>query len=295
VEKQFMQASEIQTGEGQGESRVWDQTWKQIELDQHGNEKSLSPLLNFYLRGYFRDLWETYAKDRPQGKFLEQGAGRGILSRWLTLHQRSVTMLDLSEHGFDVARQACDILKIPYPQFVTADARDSGLPEASFDCVFNVGLLEHFDDPTPVLAEALRVLRPGGRLHMIIVPTIPERNQWLIKLLFCPWKLMPSSIKENLKRLLGRVPAAQPPLMTRTELAAPEYLRIMAKLPARDVRCVPYNPYHQVYVPNWYLRFWVLPWCRLHQGLKRLVSRRCTFTTAAGLESCYLLTATKAD
>jgi SAM-dependent methyltransferase len=290
-----MLESEVQTGEGQGESRAWDETWKQIELDQHGNEKSLSPLIIFVLKGYFRDLWETFAKDHPHGKFLEQGAGRGILSRWLTQHQRSVTMLDLSEHGFEVARQACDILKISYPNFVTADARDSGLPEGSFDCVFNVGLLEHFDDPTSVLAEALRVLRPGGRIHMIIVPAIPERNKWLIKLVFCPWKLLPGSLKDNLKRLLGRKVPVQAPLMTRTELSAPEYLAIMAKLPARDVSCVPYNPYHQVYVPNLYLRFWVLPWCRLHQGVKRLFSRGCTFTTAAGLESCYLLTATKAD
>jgi SAM-dependent methyltransferase len=288
-----MLESETQTGEGQGESRAWDQTWKQIELDQYGNEKSLSPLLVFYLQGYFRDLWDTFAKDHPQGQFLEQGAGRGILSRWLAQHQRQVTMLDLSEHGFQVARQACDIVKIPYPKFVTADARDSGLPEASYDCVYNVGLLEHFDDPTAVLAEALRVLRPGGRIHMIIVPKVPERNKWLMKFLFCPWKLLPTSLKDNVKRLLGRVPPVQEPPMTRTELAAPEYLAIMAKLPARDVRCVPYNPFHQVYVPNWYLRCWVLPWCRLHQGLKRFIKGGCAMTTAAGLESCYLLTATK--
>jgi 2-polyprenyl-3-methyl-5-hydroxy-6-metoxy-1,4-benzoquinol methylase len=290
-----MLKSEIQTAEGQGESKLWDQTWKQIELDSDGIEKSLSPLIIFNMQGYFRDLWDTFAKGHPEGHFLEQGAGRGILSRWLVQHQRQVTMLDLSENGFQVARQACDIVQCSYPRFVTADARETGLPDASFDCVFNVGLLEHFDDPTPVLAEAMRVLRPGGRLHVIIVPSLPERNKWLMKLLFCPWKLLPGSLKDNMKRLFGRATVPQGPTMTRTKFSASEYRRIMAGLPARDVRCVPYNPYHQLYVPNWYLRYWVLTWCHLHQLLKRLFTRRCTFTTAAGLHSSYLLTATKTE
>ncbi len=272
----------------------WDKLWEHVEVDQFGNDMSLAPLQMFQMWGYFIDLWDTFARDNPDAKFLEQGAGRGVLSRWLAKHNRNTTMLDLSEHGFEVARQACDRAVIPYPNFVRADARRSGLPSNTYDCVFSVGLLEHFDDPTEVLAEALRVLRSGGRIHMIIVPKVPERNKWLMKLLFCPWKLLPRRIKEWLKALIGYATPVEDKPMTRTCLGTAEYLNLMAGLPARDARCVPYNPFHEMYVPNWYLRWWVLPWCRLHQRFKRSFTNGCSLNTLKGLESCLLLTATKA-
>ena len=49
------------------------------------------------------------------------------------------------------------------------------LAAASVDLVLSGGLLEHFPDPTPVLAEMLRVLRPGGVLYADVVP---RKRSW---------------------------------------------------------------------------------------------------------------------
>ncbi len=50
--------------------------------------------------------------------------------------------------------------------FIEMDAHQLEFPEESFDTVCVSNSLHHFADPAPVLAEMLRVLRPGG--HLIV-------------------------------------------------------------------------------------------------------------------------------
>jgi SAM-dependent methyltransferase len=50
--------------------------------------------------------------------------------------------------------------------FLVMDAHRLEFPEGSFDTVCVSNSLHHFTDPVPVLAEMLRVLRPGG--HLIV-------------------------------------------------------------------------------------------------------------------------------
>jgi SAM-dependent methyltransferase len=49
-------------------------------------------------------------------------------------------------------------------RLVEMDAHHLAFPDASFDTVCISNSLHHFADPAPVLAEMLRVLRPGGHL-----------------------------------------------------------------------------------------------------------------------------------
>jgi SAM-dependent methyltransferase len=49
-------------------------------------------------------------------------------------------------------------------RFVEMDAQHLAFADGSFDTVCVSNSLHHFADPTPVLAEMLRVLRPGGRV-----------------------------------------------------------------------------------------------------------------------------------
>jgi ubiquinone/menaquinone biosynthesis C-methylase UbiE len=50
---------------------------------------------------------------------------------------------------------------------VTADARHTGLPEGSFDLVFSRTLLVNVPEPAGILAEMVRLARPGGWVAVI--------------------------------------------------------------------------------------------------------------------------------
>jgi SAM-dependent methyltransferase len=196
---------------GQGEAARWDEVWgdlpsQEVQVFTRGAPRNLRQLCQ---RCYFEDLWELVGRQHYDRKFLEQGAGRGTTSMYLAAQGCDVTMLDLSPQGFDVAATNFAREGLRAPKFVTADARETGLPSDSYDCVYNIGLLEHFDNPKPVLDEAVRLLRPGGWLFMVIVPRMPQRNSWLAKLMLCPWRLAPGGGKRLVKRLLGRVEPAR--------------------------------------------------------------------------------------
>lgn len=54
----------------------------------------------------------------------------------------------------------------PGVRFEAMDARRLAFPDGSFDTACISNSLHHFEDPGPVLAEMLRVLRPGG--HIVV-------------------------------------------------------------------------------------------------------------------------------
>jgi SAM-dependent methyltransferase len=78
-----------------------------------------------------------------------------------------VTGLDYSPTGVSVAR---DFFK---SMSLEGDLREGDLFEhpfarGSFDVVFSSGLVEHFDDPRPILAKHLELVRPGGKAIILL-------------------------------------------------------------------------------------------------------------------------------
>lgn len=53
---------------------------------------------------------------------------------------------------------------------ILADVTNMGCADCTFDFILSGGLLEHFDDPRPALAEMVRTLKPGGVLFAAVVP-----------------------------------------------------------------------------------------------------------------------------
>ena len=90
---------------------------------------------------------------------LDLGCGAGFLANELAALGHAVTGLDPTNENLDVAR-AYDLTgRVDY---LLGDARDVPFPPGSFDVVCAMDLLEHVEAPERVIAEAARVLRPGG-------------------------------------------------------------------------------------------------------------------------------------
>jgi SAM-dependent methyltransferase len=92
-----------------------------------------------------------------QGRLLDVGCAAGFFLAEAQAHYE-VQGVELSAWSSAYAR---DRLKLPV---VTGTLMQAALPAAHFDVVTLWDVIEHVPDPVPLLAEAARVMRPGGRL-----------------------------------------------------------------------------------------------------------------------------------
>lgn len=100
------------------------------------------------LRAVYRDFHSRLLGSCPDGRLLEIGSGSGHLK---DLAPEIVSM---------------DILPSPWVDAV-ADAHTLPFANSSFSGIVMIDVLHHLERPTEFLGEAMRVLRPGGRLAMI--------------------------------------------------------------------------------------------------------------------------------
>lgn len=101
----------------------------------------------------------------PHGDILEIGAGSGAMAAELLAHheQPSMTVTDFDQRMVDAAaaRLAAFGDRVTVRQ---ADATALPFPDGSFDAVLSWVMLHHTVQWEKALAEAVRVLRPGGHL-----------------------------------------------------------------------------------------------------------------------------------
>jgi ubiquinone/menaquinone biosynthesis C-methylase UbiE len=95
----------------------------------------------------------------PRGVALDAGCGTGRHSAYLASLGHSVIGVDSSGAMLERARE-----KVPAGEFHEADLHDLPLPDDHVDLVVCALALMHVPVLEPVLAELVRVLRPGGSL-----------------------------------------------------------------------------------------------------------------------------------
>ena len=100
---------------------------------------------------------------------LELGSGPGMDS--LLVARRvgpsgKVIGVDMCEEMIAKARHNAELLNLNNIEFVEAGIEKVPLPDGSVDVVISNGVFNLCTDKPAVLAEAFRVLRPGGRLQM---------------------------------------------------------------------------------------------------------------------------------
>jgi demethylmenaquinone methyltransferase/2-methoxy-6-polyprenyl-1,4-benzoquinol methylase len=92
-------------------------------------------------------------------RVVDAGGGTGRLAAALVALGASVTLVEPEAAMLDQARRAC-----PVAVAVQADFAHSGLAEADYDVVVFRDSLHHMADAPAALAEARRLLAPGGRV-----------------------------------------------------------------------------------------------------------------------------------
>lgn len=106
---------------------------------------------------------------RPDQMVLDMGSGSGMDS--LLAARRvgptgKVVGVDLCPEMVEKARHNARLLGLHNVEFIVAGIEKLPVPDASVDVVISNGVFNLCPDKPKVLAEAFRVLRPGGRLQM---------------------------------------------------------------------------------------------------------------------------------
>ncbi|MBI2166469.1 MAG: class I SAM-dependent methyltransferase [Chloroflexi bacterium] len=111
-------------------------------------------------------------------RVLDLGCGQGVVSRAMHKAGATVTGVDMSRRLIELARRRSsrDI------QYLVADARDlKALERGSFDAIAWVLAAQDTEPIEPVFINCARLLRPGGRLVMVInhpAFRIPRQSRW---------------------------------------------------------------------------------------------------------------------
>jgi SAM-dependent methyltransferase len=135
------------------------------EMPAHSNEESLR-------------LGIDLAQIGPEDTVLDVACGPGLVACPLAEVARHVTGLDLTPAMIDQARARQRSSGLTNLTWLVGDAVPLPFPDAAFSVVVTRYSFHHFLDPQAVLAEMVRVCRPGGRVAVIDVFTSsPEQAE----------------------------------------------------------------------------------------------------------------------
>jgi SAM-dependent methyltransferase len=127
-----------------------------------GHDSQLSGVVGYFYRMYRHEVLTRVAETDGR-RILEIGCGEGMM--FDGTGTKPVQM--------DVSMTRLRALRLGGPgaraRFaLCADGYQLPFPNASFDVVLMIAVLEHTREPWRILAEARRVLKPGGRAIMVV-------------------------------------------------------------------------------------------------------------------------------
>jgi MPBQ/MSBQ methyltransferase len=119
---------------------------------------------------------------------LDAGAGTGFTTEGIVAHvdPARVTMLDQSPHQLARSRRRAALARC---ERVLGDAERLPFGDDAFDRYVSAGSIEYWPEPQRAIAEAYRVLRPGG-VGVVVGPVRPAGR--LARALADAWMLFPS-------------------------------------------------------------------------------------------------------
>ncbi len=137
----------------------------------------------------------------PQGKkLLDVGFGNGAYAIGFAQAGATVSGIEVNSVLKEIALESIKTKGLQ-ADFQLYNGTQFPFPDASFDCLFSVSVLEHTSNPAAILSEADRVLKPGGCFYL----AFPNRyalkethsGYWLISYL-------PRSLARAILKCFGR-------------------------------------------------------------------------------------------
>jgi SAM-dependent methyltransferase len=125
------------------------------------------------IRLFHEATWTWAGPQLAGADVLDFGCGAGEGTASMARHAGSILGVDVADDAVRYAQEHNAGPNIRYETIRDAVAR----PDASFDVVCSFQVLEHVEDPDAYLAEARRLLRPGGRLLL----ATPDRRTRLLR------------------------------------------------------------------------------------------------------------------
>jgi DNA-binding transcriptional ArsR family regulator len=141
---------------------------RQREDRQILNERMLEPGQSWF-------LWASaLASLLPPLDVADFGCGTGVLSVSIARWARSVVAIDQSRSALTQARARAKREGLRNVTFLREDLHHLSLPSNRTGLVVLSQSLHHMEDPNSVLAEAARILAPGGKLVVLELMTHSE-------------------------------------------------------------------------------------------------------------------------
>jgi ubiquinone/menaquinone biosynthesis C-methylase UbiE len=126
-----------------------------------------SPLVVRWIEGKRLSIIKNMVASRPGLQILEVGSGGGHVLR--QFREAKLTAVDVSEVFLETAKKNLQGYDV---EFKHGQIEKLELPEKSFDRIICTEVLEHTTDPSVILAEIRRLLKPTG-WAVITVPVDP--------------------------------------------------------------------------------------------------------------------------
>lgn len=152
-----------------------------------------------FVRVRLSEIVSTFAGYRTHGRLLDVGFGAGLLLDAAAGEGWRPTGIEVSQAAVtSAARRGYEVF--------CGTLREAAFPDGAFDVVTLVEVLEHLTDPSAVLTDISRVLRPGGLLWA----TTPHGQGVSARVLGTAWSVVspPEHIqlfsRSGIRRLLKR-------------------------------------------------------------------------------------------
>jgi len=146
--------------------RTWGDFW-----EKQAYSKAPIPKLIRWGRSYFSRIYTNFIKKHYVGtSVLEAGCGSAESTFRLASETKDITkvaVMDFAPQSMVLAKRNARIYGVD-ADFVVGDIHLMPFKSRSFDFVWNMGVLEHFEDPLPIIKEMERVTKKGGAMAAVV-------------------------------------------------------------------------------------------------------------------------------